>query len=209
MTWIDDMSAICPYMHPSICSSIRRSNPPQQTHQTQSVVPIPLSTLSGTLTLPSIPISLPNLDPPQPQPHHRRPAAPTPPSKTTAWHSMEAIAACSSASLARTLASLSLPRSRVRVRVPERRGRGRAVVAATASTGNYVVPLDAAPSGITRPLVEILRNLNKPVPEIIILPTSRRASASDPVIPWYRQCSPSPSPSPLASSRSTRMRATS
>uniref|UniRef100_A0A453MJC6 Uncharacterized protein n=1 Tax=Aegilops tauschii subsp. strangulata TaxID=200361 RepID=A0A453MJC6_AEGTS len=53
------------------------------------------------------------------------------------------------------------------------------------STGNYVVPLDAAPSGITRPLVEILRDLNKRVPETIVLPASRRASASDPVIPWY------------------------
>ncbi|KAI4979060.1 hypothetical protein ZWY2020_015813 [Hordeum vulgare] len=53
---------------------------------------------------------------------------------------MEATAACSSTFLARTLASSPLPhhcRSRVRV-------------------GNYVVPLDAAPSGITRPLVEIL-----------------------------------------------------
>ncbi|KAE8802647.1 snrk1-interacting protein 1 [Hordeum vulgare] len=50
---------------------------------------------------------------------------------------------------------------------------------------NYVVPLDAAPSGITRPLVEILRDLNKRVPETIVLPASRRASASDPVIPWY------------------------
>uniref|UniRef100_M8CBT9 Importin subunit alpha-1b n=1 Tax=Aegilops tauschii TaxID=37682 RepID=M8CBT9_AEGTA len=72
---------------------------------------------------------------------------------------MEATAA---ASLARTLASSPLPRgtrrSRVRVAVaPERRRRGRAVLAAAASTGNYVVPLDPAPSGITRPLVEILR----------------------------------------------------
>ncbi|KAE8787011.1 hypothetical protein D1007_39069 [Hordeum vulgare] len=99
---------------------------------------------------------------------------------------MEATAACSSASIARTLASSPLPHHcRSRVRVPERRWRGRAVVAAAASTGNYVVPLDAASSGITRPLVEILRNLNKRVPETIVLPASRRASASDPVIPWY------------------------
>ena len=57
-------------------------------------------------------------------------------------------------------------------------------VTAAASTGNYVVPLDAAPSGITRPLVEILRDLNKRVPDTIVLPASRRASASDPVVPW-------------------------
>jgi hypothetical protein len=58
-------------------------------------------------------------------------------------------------------------------------------LAAAASTSNYVVPLDAAPSGITRPLVEILRDLNKRVPDTIVLPASRRASASDPVVPWY------------------------
>jgi hypothetical protein len=57
--------------------------------------------------------------------------------------------------------------------------------AVAASTSNYVVPLDAAPSGITRPLVEILRDLNKRVPDTIVLPASRRASASDPVVPWY------------------------
>ncbi|VAH96700.1 unnamed protein product [Triticum turgidum subsp. durum] len=101
---------------------------------------------------------------------------------------MEATAA---ASLARSLASSPLPRgsrrSRVRVVVAaaRRRGPSGAVAAAAASTGNYVVPLDAAPSGITRPLVEILRDLNKRVPETIVLPASRRASASDPVIPWY------------------------
>ena len=50
--------------------------------------------------------------------------------------------------------------------------------AAASSTGNYVVPLDAAPSGITRPLVEILRDLNKRVAETIVLPASRLASAS-------------------------------
>ncbi|XP_044957260.1 DNA repair RAD52-like protein 2, chloroplastic [Hordeum vulgare subsp. vulgare] len=98
---------------------------------------------------------------------------------------MEAIPACSSASLARTLASLPLPRSRVRMRVPERRGKGRAVVVAAASTGNYLVPLDAAPWGITRPLVEILRDLNKRVLETIVLPASHRAFASEPFIPWY------------------------
>uniref|UniRef100_A0A8R7JXP1 Uncharacterized protein n=1 Tax=Triticum urartu TaxID=4572 RepID=A0A8R7JXP1_TRIUA len=99
--------------------------------------------------------------------------------------------ATATASLARTIASSPLPRgsrhSRVRVAVtPERRRRGRAVLAAAASaSGNYVVLLDAAPSGITRPLVEIMCDLNKRVPEAIVLPASCRASASDPVIPWY------------------------
>ena len=46
------------------------------------------------------------------------------------------------------------------------------VLAAAASTGNYVVPLDAAPLGITRPLVEILRDLNKRVPETTVLPAA-------------------------------------
>lgn len=84
----------------------------------------------------------------------------------------------------------AVPRSSVRARravaaaaVPERRPPG-----AVASTNNYVVPLDASPSGITRPLVEILRDLNKRVPDTIVRPPSRRASASDPVVPWYLQC---------------------
>lgn len=94
-----------------------------------------------------------------------------------------------SAFLARALttplpASAALPRRRparvaVAAAAPERRPPG-----AVASTTNYVVPLDAAPSGITRPLVEILRDLNKRVPDAIVRPSSRRASASDPVIPW-------------------------
>ncbi|XP_047071291.1 DNA repair RAD52-like protein 2, chloroplastic [Lolium rigidum] len=77
----------------------------------------------------------------------------------------------------------SLRRSRVRVLAAARRRP--LAVATAASTSNYVVPLDAAPSGITRPLVEILRDLNKRVPDTIVLPASRRASASDPVVPWY------------------------
>ncbi|CAM0878329.1 unnamed protein product [Alopecurus aequalis] len=84
-------------------------------------------------------------------------------------------------------ATATLPRAaprRVRVAavVPRRR---QPLAVAAASTGNYVVPLDAAPSGITRTLVEILRDLNKRVPDTIVLPASRRASASDPVVPWY------------------------
>ncbi|CAD6207698.1 unnamed protein product [Miscanthus lutarioriparius] len=95
-----------------------------------------------------------------------------------------------SAFLARALttplpASAALPRRRparvaVAAAAPERKPPG-----AVASTTNYVVPLDSAPSGITRPLVEILRDLNKRVPDAIVRPSSRRASASDPVIPWY------------------------
>ncbi|XP_037417001.1 uncharacterized protein LOC119280143 [Triticum dicoccoides] len=110
--------------------------------------------------------------------------------------------ATATASLGRILASSPLPcgscHSCVRVAVaPEQRRRGRAVLAAEASTGKYMLPLDATPSGITRPLVEILRDLNKRVLETIVLPASRRASASDPIIPWYLSpplCSDSPSP---------------
>ncbi|KAJ1292684.1 hypothetical protein BS78_01G009000 [Paspalum vaginatum] len=85
-------------------------------------------------------------------------------------------------------ASASLPRRPTLVSIvaaaagPERKPPG--AVASTTST-KYVVPLDAAPSGITRPLVEILRDLNKRVPDAIVRPPSRRSSASDPVIPWY------------------------
>ncbi|KAJ3683590.1 hypothetical protein LUZ60_013817 [Juncus effusus] len=45
-------------------------------------------------------------------------------------------------------------------------------------TSNYVVPLDKLPTGITRPLVEILRDLNKRVPDNII-------SKDHTSIPWY------------------------
>ncbi|OAY69470.1 hypothetical protein ACMD2_26679 [Ananas comosus] len=67
--------------------------------------------------------------------------------------------------------------------------RRRAAVAAAAAEGggakkgggvpttNYVVPLDKM-SGITRPLVEILRDLNKRVPDKIINPDHN-------TIPWY------------------------
>ncbi|XBI82660.1 hypothetical protein VPH35_091285 [Triticum aestivum] len=44
-------------------------------------------------------------------------------------------------------------------------------------TTNYVVPLDKA-TGITRPLVEILRDLNKRVPDKIIDPDTN-------AVPWY------------------------
>ncbi|XP_010682628.2 DNA repair RAD52-like protein 2, chloroplastic [Beta vulgaris subsp. vulgaris] len=43
---------------------------------------------------------------------------------------------------------------------------------------NYVVPLDKAASCITRPLAEILRDLNKRIPDNILKPNSK-------IIPWY------------------------
>ncbi|GMH10898.1 hypothetical protein Nepgr_012739 [Nepenthes gracilis] len=43
---------------------------------------------------------------------------------------------------------------------------------------NYVVPLDNSASCITRPLTEILRDLNKRIPDNIVKPESK-------VIPWY------------------------
>ncbi|KAG8098961.1 hypothetical protein GUJ93_ZPchr0013g34776 [Zizania palustris] len=71
------------------------------------------------------------------------------------------------------LPAASLPLGRARRRL--------AVAGAAPSTTNYVVlPLDAAPSGITRPLVEI----NKRVPDTVVR-SSRRVSTSDPAIPWY------------------------
>ncbi|KAK4762577.1 hypothetical protein SAY86_008345 [Trapa natans] len=54
---------------------------------------------------------------------------------------------------------------------------------------NYVVPLDKSFSSsyITRPLVEILRDLNKRIPENIIkpLPFQDRDSDQSTFIPWY------------------------
>ncbi|XP_021722977.1 DNA repair RAD52-like protein 2, chloroplastic [Chenopodium quinoa] len=43
---------------------------------------------------------------------------------------------------------------------------------------NYVVPLDKSASCITRPLAEILRDLNKRIPDNILKPNSK-------IIPWY------------------------
>jgi hypothetical protein len=50
--------------------------------------------------------------------------------------------------------------------------------AGTVPISNYMVPLDKLPTGITRPLVEILRDLNKRVPDNII-------SRDQTSIPWY------------------------
>ncbi|GFZ07021.1 ARM repeat superfamily protein [Actinidia rufa] len=57
--------------------------------------------------------------------------------------------------------------------------------AASVPNSNYVVPLDnsVASSFITRPLVEILRDLNKRIPDNIINTDDAIASAN--LIPWY------------------------
>ncbi|KAL7171897.1 hypothetical protein ACSBR2_036537 [Camellia fascicularis] len=52
--------------------------------------------------------------------------------------------------------------------------------AASVPNSNYVVPLDKS-SCITRPLAEILRDLNKRIPDNII----KTDDASTPFIPWY------------------------
>ncbi|GMI67560.1 hypothetical protein HRI_000425300 [Hibiscus trionum] len=79
------------------------------------------------------------------------------------------------------------------------RGRGRFIGHLSCSSNaekgvpnsNYVVPLDKtfSPSNsscITRPLVEILRDLNKRIPENIInLPSSSSSSSSSTFLPWY------------------------
>lgn len=49
------------------------------------------------------------------------------------------------------------------------------------SSSNYVVPLDKS-SYITRPLAEILRDLNKKIPENIV----KHSPASPPFFPWYQ-----------------------
>ncbi|XP_057495589.1 DNA repair RAD52-like protein 2, chloroplastic [Actinidia eriantha] len=57
--------------------------------------------------------------------------------------------------------------------------------AASVPNSNYVVPLDnsVASSFITRPLVEILRDLNKRIPDNILNTDNAIASAN--LIPWY------------------------
>ena len=56
---------------------------------------------------------------------------------------------------------------------------------ASVPNSNYVVPLDnsVASSCITRPLAEILRDLNKRIPDNIINTDDAIASAN--LIPWY------------------------
>ncbi|KAI3812375.1 hypothetical protein L1987_17082 [Smallanthus sonchifolius] len=50
-------------------------------------------------------------------------------------------------------------------------------------SSNYVVPLDNSSSGITRPLAEILRDLNKRIPDNIIVKQPDDTQSS--FIPWY------------------------
>ncbi|XP_051130978.1 DNA repair RAD52-like protein 2, chloroplastic [Andrographis paniculata] len=53
---------------------------------------------------------------------------------------------------------------------------------ASITNTNYVVPLDKSSSFITRPLVEILRDLNKRIPDNIIKTSDDRPT----FIPWYQ-----------------------
>jgi hypothetical protein len=64
------------------------------------------------------------------------------------------------------------PRPRLSVVARLEGGLGKGAVPTT----NYVVPLDK-PTGMTRPLVEILRDLNKRVPDKIIDPETN-------TVPW-------------------------
>ncbi|GJM98304.1 hypothetical protein PR202_ga15299 [Eleusine coracana subsp. coracana] len=82
------------------------------------------------------------------------------------------------------VSSATRPSLRAAGRARPRRARGASVVAKLEGglgkgvpTTNYVVPLDKA-TGMTRPLVEILRDLNKRVPDKIIDPDTN-------TVPWY------------------------
>ncbi|KAI4373738.1 hypothetical protein MLD38_011824 [Melastoma candidum] len=62
--------------------------------------------------------------------------------------------------------------------------------AASVPNSNYVVPLDKSSSSyssfITRPLVEILRDLNKRIPDGVLVPRPDHDHASPPYsLPWY------------------------
>ncbi|XP_021746109.1 DNA repair RAD52-like protein 2, chloroplastic [Chenopodium quinoa] len=57
-------------------------------------------------------------------------------------------------------------------------GGGDAKKGGAVPNSNYVVPLDKSASCITRPLAEILRDLNKRIPDNILKPNSK-------IIPWY------------------------
>ena len=73
-------------------------------------------------------------------------------------------------------------RTTLAVRVSSNEGNKKA---ASVPNSNYVVPLDnsVASSCITRPLAEILRDLNKRIPDNII--NTDDAIASTNLIPWY------------------------
>ncbi|XP_076950578.1 DNA repair RAD52-like protein 2, chloroplastic [Bidens hawaiensis] len=70
------------------------------------------------------------------------------------------------------------------------RTRRNVVVKVSAAGGsNYVVPLDYNSPGITRPLAEILRDLNKRIPDNVVLVNQPHhhhdGSQSSTFIPWY------------------------
>ncbi|KAK9076247.1 hypothetical protein SSX86_004580 [Deinandra increscens subsp. villosa] len=64
------------------------------------------------------------------------------------------------------------------VQIPALGGDGKAV-----PNSNYVVPFDNSSSCITRPLIEILRDLNKRIADNIIV--KRDGSSQSSFIPWY------------------------
>lgn len=57
-------------------------------------------------------------------------------------------------------------------------------VGSTVPNANYVVPLDDYSSGITRPLAEILRDLNKRIPDSIIVKQRDDTDTRSSFIPW-------------------------
>ncbi|XP_017701828.2 DNA repair RAD52-like protein 2, chloroplastic [Phoenix dactylifera] len=73
--------------------------------------------------------------------------------------------------------SISWPRRVAAAALDKRTGNGGKKAADALPNSNYVVPLDKA-SCLTRPLAEILRDLNKRVPDKII-------NTADNSIPWY------------------------
>ncbi|XP_076956838.1 DNA repair RAD52-like protein 2, chloroplastic [Bidens hawaiensis] len=69
-----------------------------------------------------------------------------------------------------------------------RTGSRRNAVQVSAPGSNYVVPLDYNSPGITRPLAEILRDLNKRIPDNVVhvnQPHDDDGSQSSTFIPWY------------------------
>ncbi|XP_010907748.1 DNA repair RAD52-like protein 2, chloroplastic [Elaeis guineensis] len=77
----------------------------------------------------------------------------------------------------RRAASISWARRLVAAALEKRAGNGGKKAGDAVRNSNYVVPLDKA-SCLTRPLAEILRDLNKRVPDKII-------HTADNSIPWY------------------------
>ncbi|KAL6560290.1 hypothetical protein OROGR_003849 [Orobanche gracilis] len=81
-----------------------------------------------------------------------------------------------------TQITFSVPNRRLKLRISALSGDGTSnSKKAAAPNSNYVVPLDKL-SGITRPLVEILRDLNKRIPDNIIKTQNDQPT----FIPWYQ-----------------------